>query len=127
MEPIQDFVGGLTQIALKMLQEEKKFVYTEEISRIYPNGARELMEERRVYEPVVTVGRCEEQYEDQAGKLHTLHSYSFPDGRVYTEVVQFERMLPDPVLFLALQDKNGWVKNSLWLEQDVPAGLQECY
>lgn len=127
MEPYHP--SGLKEWTRIFLFGSKKLLYTEKITRVYPDGREEKGEDRPVMSPVVEVRQSPELYEDSTGNKHILYEYHFPDGRRFIEAVQDERFLMEPILFRAIKDERGnWVKGSLWSEEEIQAigELQEC-
>ncbi len=111
---------GLNEWAQNFVKGEPVLVYTEEVTRVYPDGRRETLEPRPVYESSVKKEQSNEFCSGMFGDEYPLNKYTFPDGRVCFERVQAEPWSSGPVFFLALQDEKGnWVPESLWSEKEI--------
>lgn len=112
--------SGLNEWTRNFLYGPKKILYTEKITRVYPDGTEEKAEDRPVHSPLVEVMPIQKIYTDSVGTTHVLYEYYFPDGRRYSEEVQKECFLMKTILFRALKDEQGdWVKGSLWSEEAI--------
>jgi len=113
---------GLNEWASNFIKGEPVLIYTEEVTRVYPDGRRETLESHPVFEPSVKMEQSGEFYSGMFEDEYPLHKYIFPDGRVYFERLQAVPWSSGPVHFLALQDENGnWVSESLWAEEAIEA------
>ena len=113
---------GLNEWASNFVKGEPVFVCTEEVTRVYPDGRRETLKPRPVFEPSVKMEESGELYSGMSEDEYPLHKYTFPDGRVYFEKLQAAPWSSGPVHFLALQDENkNWVPESLWAEEAIEA------
>lgn len=113
---------GLNEWASSFVKGESVLVYTEEVTRVYPDGRRKTLEPRPVQKSSVNPEASGEFYFGMFETEHTLYKYTFPDGRCYFERKQAAPWSSGPVHFLALQDENGdWVSESLWAEEAIEA------
>ena len=113
---------GLNEWATNFVQGEQVLVCMEEVTRVYPDGRRETLDPRRVFECSVEQEPSGNSYigmfEDECP--YCLFRYTFPNGQVYYEAVQTAPWSSGPVFFLALRDKDGnWVPESLWPEEAI--------
>ncbi|MDP3726339.1 MAG: hypothetical protein Q8R36_04045 [bacterium] len=117
-----DQFPGLNKWASGFVKGEPVFVCTEEVTRVYPGGRREMLAPRPVHESSIRKEQSLSSYSGMFGDKYPLHDYIFPDGRVYSERVQAEPWSSGPVIFLALQDEDGnWVRKSLWAKKAIEA------
>lgn len=111
---------GLNEWALNFVKGDLVFIYREEVTRIHPDGHRETLAPRPVYESSVKSEESDSFYVGMFGDEYITHKYTFPDGRVYHENVQAAPRSSGPVFFLALKDENGnWVRESLWTQEEI--------
>jgi len=116
----QDQIVGLNEWSRKFVEGEKVLLFTERITRIYPDGKKEELPPCPVYGSSIKKEESGETYEGMFGEKYPLYKYTFPDGRVYYEKVQRCIWSSGPVFFLALQDEEGnWVPESLWTEEEI--------
>jgi hypothetical protein len=117
-----DQLMGLNEWASDFIKGELVLVWVEEVTRVYPDGRREKIEPRPIYQSSIKKEESGEFYLGMFDNTYPLHKYTFPDGRIYFEVLQVERWSSGPVHFLALQDENrNWIPESLWTEEDIAA------
>ena len=110
---------GLNDWACSFVQGEKVFAYTEQVTRVYPDGREERMPDKLVYKSSVH-SEPSGHYTGMFDQEHGLTKYTFPDGKVYQEAVQADPWSSGPVFFLALKDENGnWVPESLWSDEAI--------
>lgn len=137
---------GLNVWAKKIVECDKVFLYTEETTRIYPDGHKEVVPPRSIYLPYnkesygiggdydsldyssYESGSEDRNYSEDVGSLN---EYTFSDGRVFFERVQAVHskktgwLSSDEFYFLALKEFNQenksetWVSESLWTEEDM--------
>ena len=113
---------GLNKWALNFVKGKRVRVCTEEVTRIYPNGVRQTLAPRPVYESSVKMEESGESYYGMFMASYPLHKYTFLNGRVYCEKVQAAPWSSGPVYFLALQDESGnLVPKSLWADEEIAA------
>ena len=111
---------GLNQWAAKFVAGTRVFLYTEKVERVHPDRRVEKFRPRRVYGSSVRKEESGSSFSGMFGDTYPLHTYTFPDGRVYAESVQAEPWSSGPCFFLALKDENGaWVPESLWSEEAI--------
>lgn len=122
----QDNIVGLTSAALELIKNritETVLLYTEQTIRIYPNGLKETLP----LKPIMEASYKKEEYSSYHGMFDTeypLFKYIFSDGTVLFEAVQEEAWSSGACFFLALKNEKGeWVKESLWLEDDIKSYL----
>ncbi len=117
-----DQFAGLNPWATEFVLGEPVFVCTEEVVRVYPEGRRETMPPRQVFESSVKRELSGEDYEGMFGDAYELSRYVFSDGRIYYARLQAAPWSSGPVFFLALQDEAGsWVAESLLSEEEIEA------
>lgn len=110
-----DQVMGLNEWAQGFVRGEPVLAYTEEVTRVYPDGRRETLEPKPLYQSSAGKEESGESFAGMFGDCYPLHKYTLPFGVVYFEKVQEEVWSAGPVFFLALQDERGeWVPDSLW-------------
>lgn len=113
---------GLNEWALNAVSGETVLLCVEEVTRIYPDGRKEVLEPRPVYESSVKKEKSGEFFYGMFDDEYPLYKYTFPDGKVYFEKLQAAPWSSGPVHFLALQDEDGkWVPESLWSAEDIMA------
>ena len=120
-----DQLMELNEWASNFVKGEPMLVCVEEVTRVYPDGRRETLEPRPVYESSVKrekIGElCSGTFKEKAPEEKPpLYKYAFPDGRVYVEKMQAALLLSGLIHFPALQDGNGnWIKESLWADEII--------
>ena len=111
---------GLNEWARKLVEGEEVFVYTERVTRVYPDGRKEALPDRPVKERSIRKEESGEHYRGMFDNEYPLFKYAFPDGRVLREKVQSSPWSSGPVFFLALQDgEKEWVQQSLWTIEEI--------
>ncbi len=129
-----DQLMGLLPWAEEFVAGTPVLCYTEEVTRIYPDGRKETCEPRLVHRSLVKEEKSGECFTGMFDQEYSLSKYTFPDGRVYFERVEKEPWSSGPMFFLALQDAKGnWVPESLWCvygecdaEATIQASESEC-
>lgn len=112
---------GLSDRGQALINGKQILLYTEQVSRIYPDDTVtvEICNPRQVFTSSVQ----KEQYkmvEGAFGEQHVLLKYTFPSGMVYFEKIQSEPWSSGPCTFVALTDEKGnWVKESLWMDEEI--------
>jgi len=97
-----------------------KLLYTEIVTRLYPDGTSRQSEPRPVYADAARAEPCGERF----AAIYPLYRYTFPDGREYREIVQIvaKDAGGGPIYLLALEDAQGkWIIDSFWSAADVAA------
>lgn len=105
---------GLNEWASKFVKGEPVLVCTEEVTRVSPDGRRETLEPRPVYESSIKMEKSGEFYSGMFEDEYHLHKYTFPDGTVYFEKLQATPWSSGPVHFLAsrTRKKTGFQSRS---------------
>lgn len=144
---------GLNQWARELLAQEAKLLYTEQITRVYPDGHRETIEPRQIYFQInresygvdgdhssLDYSAYGHEYYDEwylgaIGPLAPLVEYTFSDGRIFIERVQEVEskktgwFFSEETYFLALKiydPKTGnedWASESLWTEEEMARAM----
>lgn len=113
---------GLNERAQELVRGTPVFLFSEEVTRVYPDGRREILPPREVQGSSVKVednGVIEGAWTDV---VSTLHKHTLPDGRVLREEVQANPWSSGPCYFVALKDEAGnWVPESLWTDEEIEA------
>lgn len=119
------FIGlnGRAEEFLKRKDEESKklctFLYTETVTRTYPDGSSEVIQGRDVYEESHTTTDYN-SVQGMFGEEIPLEQYTFKNGEVYFEYEQHEVWSSGPMIYTALKDKDGNpVPESLWKDSEL--------
>lgn len=114
---------GLSERALEFLKGEMVLAYTEQVTRVYPDGRTKRQPDREIFVSTVKKEPSGEVYHGMfEGEEYRLYKYTHPDKRVYYERVQAVPWSSGPVIFLALQDEAGnWVPESQWPRKEILA------
>ncbi|MFC1678524.1 hypothetical protein ACFLZ9_02165 [Patescibacteria group bacterium] len=111
---------GLNRWAKRHAEGEQVLAYYESVTRRYPDGHVEELPEEPVFVSSVKKEKSGETFMGMFEDEHSLHKYTFPDGKVYWERIQAQPWSSGPVFFLALQDKEEkWITESLWSEEEI--------
>lgn len=110
---------GLSIKALEMVQGENKPIGEKiEITTFY--DGRPPLKTKPVIMLEPTVARFAANNYKDGGVEYDMHIYRMPDGRLLTEAVQKKIKSGESIfVFLALKDKEGWLKESLWDEKEI--------
>lgn len=104
---------GLNEWASDYVLGTQVYVYTEHVTRKYPDGRSEERSPRAVYECSVRKEFSGELINEK--RKHPLYKYTFPDGVVLREAVQKSDYDGEVYYHLALKDEAGsWLHDSLW-------------
>lgn len=110
---------GLNEWAMNFVKGEEVLAYTEQGTRLYPDGREEEFG-RRFMKSSVKSEPSGSTYSGMFEDIYRLSKYTFPDGRVFYDAVQSDEWSSGPCFFLALKDNNGeWVKESLWSDEEI--------
>lgn len=111
-----DQFKGLNPAAMKLIRDNEVLVYTEAITRIYPDGRIEQFLEERKETGKAKYGSFSGMFDDE----YPLMEYFMKDGSKVREAIQAQPWSSGPVFFLALQDEKGeWIKETLWDEETI--------
>lgn len=106
----------------RFIDGSPKLLYTEVVTRLYPDGTSDQLPPRPVHGPAEkpVAEPCGERF----AAIYPLYRYTFGDGREYREIVQVVATEADgtTVYLLGLEDAAGkWVIDSFWSAADVAA------
>lgn len=117
-----DQIFGLNESATQLLLDNKTLLYTEQVTRVYPDGqtVRQEEDDRAVLE----IPR--EKYDSYNGMFdneYPLYEYTLLDGSVVQEYVQSDMWSSGPCIFLALRYKESKesVASTLWDQSEIDA------
>ena len=113
---------GLNEWAEQFVAGEPILLYTERITRLYPDERVEGVPDQPIHGSTVRSEPSGESFTGMFEDEYPLRKFTFPDGRVFYERVQADPWSSGPVFFLALQDERGrWVPQSQWTEEQIQA------
>lgn len=111
---------GLNEWARDFVEGDPLILYYEEGVRTYPDGRKEVVEERAVMGSTVTMEPSEKYYTGMFDDQYPLYRYRFVDGRTVEERIQANPWSSGPQFYKALvsieDGKERWVVESLWSE-----------
>jgi len=96
---------GLNPWASALVEGERVFAYTQETTRVYPDGRREVMPPKPIHESSVKKEDSGKIYLGMFQDKYPLSKYTAPDGKVYFGAVQDSSWSSGPMFFLALKDE----------------------
>ena len=109
---------GFTPWTEDFLNRLQELAYTEETTRVYPDGRREARSPKPVYTHYYKgqhnyyIGMYDQEY--------PLYKYQTSAGHTYYETLQASPWSSGPVFFLALKDsEDKWIKESLWSDEEI--------
>lgn len=110
-------IFGLTEEALKLLNDYESIKINERGVRTYPDGRTEHFEREVTKDPrkIEKCGSFCGMFDEEC----PLHRYTMPNGKVYEEYVQADPWSSGPCFFLALRDENGPIEETLWSDEDI--------
>lgn len=117
---------GLNERAQKLVKGKQVLAWTEQVTRVYPDGRKETLPDRKVFASTV---KCEPSGEEVPyafgdGATFKLDKYTLPNGTVYFERMQAEPWSSGPCYFTALQTEDGkCVPESCWTEREIEQNL----
>ena len=106
----------------RFLDGSSKLLYTDVVTRFYPDGTTVQLKPSPVYGPADTP--IAEPCGDRFAAIYPLYRYRFRDGREYREIVQIIAADANgrQIYLLALEDARGrWVIDSFWNAAEVAA------
>lgn len=106
----------------RFIDGSPKLLYTEIVTRVYPDGTSHQLPPHPVLGPAErpAVEPCGERF----AAIYPLYRYTFKDGRQYREIVQIVAAAEDgtPVYLLGLEDVDGrWIIDSFWSAAEIAA------
>lgn len=115
---------GLTQRAKDLIRGETVDVEITTIRR-YPDGREILVLSKEKEFNILRQKSARKVQNPFSGVDYSLYDFIFPSGRVLEEHVQAQPWSSGPVVFIALKEKDDWIPESLWSEDEIQEYLQE--